>query len=219
MARSGRFGDRYVDGQPVWRVELGCNRRSLRDLSLDGSEVLSMVGRPVSRRHKRPVDSSDSDRRPDAARWPLSGHWWAVQQPSVRREPMGPNRVPDRKTQVSLKTTAQAFRGCFISARERSGVDGITLVGPKEAERPMRSGAGFSRSPGWRGRQTQVVEPTESALASVGFPAGIHRPGCPIPHRTRDLGSELHPAQISGSNRLPEQVFGTSQILGRRHVG
>ena len=120
------WGDRYVEGQPVWRVEFEFDREGLHQFKLDSPEqVLAGVGGLWRYATEGWLTHRAASRDQTHSRWRVSPAWTQVQHASLRDDDVGLNRCLDRKQEAKLEALVPVLRGCFTSAAAHWGADGI----------------------------------------------------------------------------------------------
>jgi hypothetical protein len=120
------WAERYVCGQPVWRVEFEFDRSALKQFELDPVEkVLARAGGLWAYATETWLTHRTPSRDQTRSRWPVSAAWAQVQLASLRGDDIGLNRALDRKQEAKLEALVPVLRGCFTSAAAHWGADGI----------------------------------------------------------------------------------------------
>jgi hypothetical protein len=122
----GLWGDRYLAGQPVHRVEFEIGRRGLRDFGLDcPAQVLEAKGDlwhyATGEWLTLRCPTADTTR----ARWPLAPEWRQIQQASLRGEVLGLARIVNGRTAGSLRRLLPPLTGYLASFAAVTGTADI----------------------------------------------------------------------------------------------
>lgn len=135
MAKKGstwlleEWGDQYVPGEQVWRVEFEFGRTVLRNRGIDtlddlfanigglwayGTEWLSFRDR-----------TADQTR----SRWPIAPEWTAVSNIPLRGSAIGLEKVSRSKREAALRTVRNGLRGYAISYAALTGIRDVDEMG------------------------------------------------------------------------------------------
>jgi hypothetical protein len=120
------WGDRYVAGTPVHRLEFEIGRQGLTEFDLDTpAQVLAAAGDLWTYAtgqwltHRSPTE--DQTR----SRWPLSPQWHAVQQTTLSHQPVGIERLRSSKRTTSITKLLPGLTGYLASLGALIGTEGI----------------------------------------------------------------------------------------------
>jgi hypothetical protein len=123
----GIWGDSYVPGRPVHRVEFEIGRKGITDFGLDGpGEVLSATGDlwryATEEWLTYCIPTSDATR----SRWPVAPEWSKIQRASLRDGTvLGLERVRTGRTAGSLRRLLPPLTGYLAAFASLVGTDDI----------------------------------------------------------------------------------------------
>ena len=122
----GIWGDSYMPGRPVHRVEFEIGRKGITDFGLDGPGASSATG--TYRRYATEewptycIPTSDAAR----SRWPVAPEWTKIQRASLRDGTvLGLERVRTGRTAGSLRHLLLLFTGYLAALASLVGTDDI----------------------------------------------------------------------------------------------
>jgi hypothetical protein len=112
-----RWGERYVPGERVLRVEFQVNRELLRQTQLDGpDDVLAELPRLWAYLTDRWLTFRSETEDATRSRWPLAPEWQQVQRATLRGGAVGLDRVYAGEAAGSVRRLLPALRGYLASA-------------------------------------------------------------------------------------------------------
>ena len=125
------WGDRYVPGVPVWRVEFQLGRQAVTEYGIDTpSEAVGGAGglwaSVTSEWLTYRVPSDDATR----SRWAIAPEWRSVQLARVREEAAGLARVRAASRQGTVRRLAPRLVGDLTDLAAALGVDSVGEVLP-----------------------------------------------------------------------------------------
>lgn len=120
------WGERYVEGPPVHRVEFEFGRLGLTEFGIDApNEALEAVGDlwRYATEDWLTFRSPTSDQT--RARWPVAPAWRCVQRATLRHRAVGLARLREARRHSSIARLLPGFNGYLVSLAALLGVDEI----------------------------------------------------------------------------------------------
>lgn len=116
------WGDRYVPGDPVWRIEFELKTKFLREVKVIFAEDgLDRAGELWAYSTENWLTLRDVSKDENKSRWPISPEWLSVQQASLRGEALGIDRVRNDESRVTTQRLTPGLRGYVAAIGARRG--------------------------------------------------------------------------------------------------
>ena len=120
------WGDRYVSGQQVLRVEFELGRRALREFGVESAQQgiaqAPAIWGNLSENWLTLRTPTDDETR---SRWPVSQDWEVVQHPSFRSEAVGLERVRAAQNRAKVQQLLPGLTGYLSSFGAVTGCEDI----------------------------------------------------------------------------------------------
>jgi hypothetical protein len=120
------WGDRYVAGVPVHRLEFEIGRQGLTEFDLDTpAQVLAAAGDLWTYATEQWLTHRSPTGDRTRSRWPLSPQWRAVQGATLCHEPVGIERLRSSRRTSSVAKLLPGLTGYLASLGALIGTEGI----------------------------------------------------------------------------------------------
>jgi len=110
------WGNRYVSGNKVWRIEFELKTKFLREVKvIFADDGLARVGELWAYSTEEWLTLRDVVQDENRSRWPISAEWASIQQATLRGDALGIDRVRKDESIASLQRLTPGLRG-YVSA-------------------------------------------------------------------------------------------------------
>ena len=116
------WGDRYVPGDQVWRIEFELKTKFLREVKVIFAEDgLDRKGELWAYSTEDWLTLRDVSTDENKSRWPISPEWGLIQQASLRGDALGIDRVRNDEAIVTTRGLTPGLRGYVAAIGARRG--------------------------------------------------------------------------------------------------